>query len=232
MDWLTTTMTDQYQFVSVLKQTPASQVQLLRHKALGTSLIKRTFQGNADVYRRLLTVTHPNLPRIYEAAQEGETVTILEEYIDGMTVAQVLETGHYTERGTRYVAKNLCDALYALHSLGIIHRDIKPENVMCDKNGAIKLIDFNASRIIKPWQDKDTQQLGTAGYAAPEQYGFKDSDERTDIYALGMMMNVMLTGEHYARQRARGRLGKIIRRCIQPSPEERFSDVLSLRRTL
>ncbi len=232
MDWLNDALDKQYTLVTALKQTPSSQVLLLRHKTLHWPIVKRTFTGSAEVYRHLLNVTHPHLPRIYEVVQRENIVTVLEEYIDGCTVAQVLETGHYTERGTRQVSKQLCDALSALHSLGIVHRDIKPENVMVDCNGMTKLIDFNACRLVKPAQSKDTQLLGTAGYAAPEQYGFKESDERTDIYALGMLMNVMLTGEHYSKQRARGRLGKIIRRCVQPSPEERFSDALSLRRAL
>ncbi len=70
--------------------------------------------------------------------------------------------------------------------------------------------------------------LGTTGFAAPEQYGLSQSDVRTDIYALGVLINVMLTGEHPSRRLAEGRMGRVVQRCTQVNPEKRYKDVLHL----
>ena len=89
----------------------------------------------------------------------------------------------------------MCKALWVLHSLGAVHRDVKPENIILRGSEAV-LIDFDAARLYKPEESGDTQVLGTTGFAAPEQYGLSQTDRRADIYAVGILMNVMLTGEH------------------------------------
>lgn len=77
--------------------------------------------------------------------------------------------------------------------MAAVHRDIKPENIILRGSQAV-LIDFDAARLHKPEHEADTQILGTTGFAAPEQYGLSQSDIRTDIYSLGVLINVMLTG--------------------------------------
>ena len=89
------------------------------------------------------------LPRVYEVVLEGDSVTVLEEFVSGSTVADILMGGLYSEKGVRKVISDLCDALTVIHSYGIVHRDIKPENVMITDSGNVKLIDFDASRIFK-----------------------------------------------------------------------------------
>ena len=115
--------------------------------------------------------------------------------------------------------------------MAAVHRDIKPENVIMRGRRAV-LIDFDAARLHKPEQESDTQVLGTTGFAAPEQYGLSQSDVRTDIYALGVLMNVMLTGEHPSKRLAEGRMGRVIERCTRVNPEKRYKDVLHLMRGL
>ena len=78
----------------------------------------------------------------------------------------------------------------------------------------------------------DTQILGTTGFAAPEQYGLSQSDVRTDIYALGVLINVMLTGEHPSRNLAKGRMGRIVDRCTHVNPQRRYKNVLRLMEAL
>ena len=123
--------------------------------------------------------------------------------------------------------KQLCRALWVLHSMAAVHRDIKPENVILRGPDAV-LIDFDAARLHKPGAETDTQVLGTTGFAAPEQYGLSQSDVRTDIFALGVLINVMLTGEHPSTKLAEGRMGRVVQRCTQVNPEKRYQNVLHL----
>ena len=115
--------------------------------------------------------------------------------------------------------------------MAAVHRDIKPENVIL-RGGDAVLIDFDAARIHKPQAETDTQVLGTTGFAAPEQYGLGQSDARTDIYSLGVLMNVMLTGQHPSKKLAEGRIGRIIQRCTQVNPAKRYQTVLHLMEVL
>ena len=94
------------------------------------------------------------------------------------------------------------------------------------------LIDFDASRIYKNENREDTQILGTTGFAAPEQYGLSQSDGRADIYALGVLLNIMLTGEHPSRKLASGRMGRIVQRCTMVNPEKRYKNILHLMEVL
>ena len=121
----------------------------------------------------------------------------------------------------------MCDALTALHDRGIIHRDVKPENVIVEKSGRVVLIDFNASRI-KSDASKDTVIMGTIGYASPEQLGLAKTDARTDIYAVGVLYNVMLTGMHPSVTIASGRAGRIVRKCTAVNPNERYQSAAEL----
>lgn len=112
-----------------------------------------------------------------------------------------------------------------LRSLGIIHRDIKPENVMINDNGVVKLIDFNAAKLYKSYQVNDTVMIGTTGFAAPEQFGIAQSDERTDIFSLGHSAE----WESPSRRLYPGkRLAHIIGKCTQIAPDKRYSNVLLL----
>ena len=89
----------------------------------------------------------------------------------------------------------ICKALGILHNSGIVHRDIKPENILVRGTEAV-LIDFDAARLVKPEHRTDTQIMGTTGYAAPEQFGFSQTDARADIYSLGIVFNEMLIRQH------------------------------------
>jgi serine/threonine protein kinase len=164
--------------------------------------------------------------------RENTKAIVLEEYIEGMTVGDVLEGGVYSEEGVVEICRKLCDALTVLHGMGIIHRDIKPENIILTKNGEVKLIDFNASKEYKERKDKDTRILGTAGFAAPEQYGISQSDARTDIYAMGVLINVMLTGEHPSKVMCSGRMKKIVNRAVSINPDNRYQSSTELKEML
>ena len=156
---------------------------------------------------------------------------MLEELIQGDTLGFLLKDALFTPDETRKIVLQVCRALWVLHSIGAVHRDVKPENIILRGSEAV-LIDFDAARLYKPEEDTDTQVLGTAGFAAPEQYGLSQSDTRTDIYATGILINVMLTGEHPSKKLAEGRMGRIVTRCTQVNPKKRYQSVLQLMEAL
>ena len=225
--WLLGRLDEAFESVRTLKESPRGSVRLIRHRAAGQRFILRRFTGNGEVYRKLLSYSCQNLPVIYEAVSQGEDNLVLEECIEGDTLGFLLEGALFSPKETRKIIIQLCRALWVLHGLAAVHRDIKPENVILKGSEAV-LIDFDAARLHKPEAAADTQILGTTGFAAPEQYGLSQSDTRTDIYSLGVLMNVMLTGQHPSQTLAEGRLGRVIGRCTQVNPEKRYRDAVHL----
>lgn len=223
---------EQYSVVKVYKKTEEKSIILLRHNKLKKDIICRKFTGDCSAYKILRDISFANIAAVFDVSEVENEVTVLEEFVNGVTVADILLNGLYDERGVKHIVKSLCDALTVIHSYGIVHRDIKPENVMITDNGTIKLIDFDAARLFKNGQSKDTKIMGTAGYAAPEQLGLAQSDERTDIFALGVLMNVMLTGEHPSKKLYKGKMTKIIEKCIQLDPQKRYTTAAELKKSL
>ena len=230
-DYTMCAIREEFDLVRTLKEGPRGRVLQLCHKRTGKPFVFRHFTGDGDVYRKLLEVACPNLPQVIEVAEKDGKVAVLEEYIQGDTAAELLAGALFTPREVRQIVRQLCQGLWILHAMGAVHRDIKPENVILRDTGAV-LIDFDASRIYKAAQGNDTQVLGTTGYAAPEQYGISQTDGRADIYSLGVLMNVMLTGKHPSTVLAGGRMGRIILRCTMMNPEKRFQTIRHLMNAL
>lgn len=220
-----------YETVKTIKHSERGSVSLLQNKQNGTRFIFRHYRGNGEVYRKLVGISCPNLPQIMETAERDGMVAVLEEYIQGDSLAYLLEGALFSHAEAQKITMQLCNALWVLHKLGAVHRDIKPENVIIRGSEAI-LIDFDASRIFKSDTNQDTQILGTTGYAAPEQYGITQTDERADIYSLGVLLNIMLTGKHPSKELASGRLGRIVQKCTMVNPGKRYKSVLYLMEAL
>jgi len=200
----------------------------IRHKTLLKDMILRSYSERVRAYEFIKGINHPNLPKVYDVYNLSDGQIVLEEFINGISVADVLENRNYTYGGAKKVICEVAKALSTLHSSGIIHRDIKPENILITNKGGVMLIDFNASREYTPGKFSDTKDLGTLGYAPPEQFGISQSDKRADIYALGVLLNVMLTGKHPSEELAKGRIGKIVLKCTQIDKESRFQSVEKL----
>ena len=229
--WLSEQLKLEFEEVRLLKESPRGSVRLIRHRASGKQFILRRFTGNGEVYRRLLDCSCRHLPLIYETAEREGKNLVIEEFVQGDTLDFLLADALFTPQETRKIVKQLCQGLWVLHSMAAVHRDVKPENVILRRNDAV-LIDFDAARLHKPQAESDTHILGTTGFAAPEQYGLGQSDTRTDIYSLGVLMNVMLTGQHPSKKLAEGRLGRVIQRCTQVNPTKRYKNVLHLMEAL
>lgn len=137
-----------------------------------------------------------------------------------------IETEHYlTEREARRFLLALADGLAVLHAHRILHRDIKPENLIEQRDGTIRLIDFDAARLMGAEGEEkaaDTVYLGTRGYAPPEQYGYGATDARSDIYALGMTMQELLGPDYH------GSLARICRRAAEVDPKRRYQSIRAL----
>lgn len=230
-DWLCAQLETEFEQVKLLKKNPRGSIELLRHRKTGERVVCRRYDGSDEVYRRLLDVESPNLPAVLAVASRDGHVAALEEYIAGDTLDSLLRGCTMTWRETRGIIRGVCEALWVLHSMGAVHRDVKPENVLLSGERVV-LIDFDAARLSRPDASANTCVLGTMGYAAPEQFGLAQSDARTDIYAVGVLMNVMLTGEHPSKKLAAGRCGRIVSRCTMMDPNRRYPDVRHLLREL
>lgn len=215
---------EEYDLVRLIKKSERGEVSLIRHRDSGARFIFRHFSGNSEVYQKLLNISCPHLPQIMDVGEKEGKTALLEEYVQGDTLGEVLEGGFLSTSEAKQITRQLCQALWVLHSMDVVHRDVKPDNVIIRGKEAV-LIDFDASRIYKNALQEDTQILGTTGFAAPEQYGLSQSDGRADIYALGVLLNIMLTGEHPSRKLASGRMGRIVQRCTMMSPSKRYKDI-------
>ena len=158
-------------------------------------------QRAIDAFRReaqlLAILDHGNLPKVSDYFTEGGKHYLVMDFVQGHTLEQVLHSaaGFLAEDEVATWAIQICDVLAYLHSRqpAVIFRDLKPTNIMLDVEGRIKLIDFGIARLFQPGKGKDTQIMGTPGYAAPEQYGTGQTDARSDIYALGVTLHQLLT---------------------------------------
>jgi len=149
----------------------------------------------------LAGLSHPNIVGIYDIGQEGGYFYFVMEFVEGVTVRQLIEECKLPPEEALKIVPQLCEALEYAHSEGVVHRDIKPENILIDKKGKVKIADFGLARIIRGDVRIDpvtrTQEvMGTLDYMAPEQRTkAKDVDHRVDIYSLGVVFYEMLTGE-------------------------------------
>lgn len=220
-----------FAIIDVLSTKNNCKVLRLRHRELGRDLVLRSYPRQLDGYERLAKIRCENLPEIFDTILVDDGQIVLEEYIPGMTVAQIMESNRYHKQGAQRIMIALCHAMEVLHSRGLVHRDIKPENVIISDKGRVVLIDFNASRCVKEC-NRDTVIMGTVGFVSPEQLGLSQTDARTDIYAAGVLYNVMLTGQHPSVTMASGKAGRIVRKCTSVNPDERYQTAAELRAAL
>lgn len=232
-DYIDIALENEYEKLSVLSETSVNRLTLYRHIKSGKRLVAiRSGYRNDDVFIKLKSLnTGGCTPMIYEVCSEEDFLYVLEEYVDGTPLSEHLTSAaEIDERDVRKYLIDLCSALEIIHSLGIVHRDIKPENVII-RDGRACLIDFSVAKVIS-YRKTDTMNLGTAGYAAPEQYGIAESLPTTDIYALGVLANILLTGEHPTTKIPGGKMGRIIRKCTDIQISKRYQSAEELKKQL
>lgn len=248
---------DKYIILKEIGKGGMSTVYLAEHQLLGQrwaikeiqkesgekqELIRQSLLAETNILKKL---DHPNLPRIIDVIQTKETMLLVMDYIEGITLQEVIDSwGPQEEKQVIQWAKEICEVLLYLHTRKppIIYGDLKPSNLMLKSDGTLVLIDFGTAREYCGKDISNTICLGTEGYAAPEQYlGKKRADERTDIFCFGVTLYVLLTNtdskEPMCENCLSGRKGQmispeleqIIRTCICEDPMERYQDCFALK---
>ena len=206
---------DNFKLVRTIKETECERIEMVLGSD-GRPYVRRILRDNHAPYDLLSQVQNSYLTKVLYVAKEAGYTYVIEEYLQGRTLQELLEEkGSLTETEVHKYALALSYAVETLHNAGIIHRDIKPENIMLQDNGQIKLMDFNAARTKTFGKEHDTQVLGTEGFAPPEQYGFMTTDERSDWYALGQTLSVLLGAGYH------GQLTPVINKCTRFDPQDR-----------
>ena len=198
--------------------------------------VKKTLDiYSRDVYEQLASVRIEGVPAVKECVADDGKLIVVEEYVQGRSLKQILdEQGLLNEEQAYEIAVQLVDILVRLHQLepAIVHRDIKPSNIIIEKNGHVNLIDFNAARHVNADKNEDTRMLGTVYFAAPEQFGFGQSDERTDIYGLGATINYIMTGDKPGAGIAECIFSDILKKCLMVDAKDRYQSAEELRGVL
>ena len=161
------------------------------------------------------------------AATDGELPdNVLEVSFDSTGINGIKTENDAAEWMLTNVIISVSKTLNKLHTLNppIIHRDIKPENIIITDLAEIKLLDFNISRGFTGKADKDTVAMGTKGFAPPEQYGFKESDARSDIYSLGATIKYLMEKTHCKSEM----LSEFIKKAMSFDPKDRFQNVIEV----
>jgi serine/threonine protein kinase len=209
------------------------------------------FSREAEILARL---NHPRIVTIHDFGESGAWFYLVMEFVDGVSLRDVLREGRMEPRQALAIVPEICDALQFAHDHGVVHRDIKPENILLDRQGRVKVADFGIAKLADmgnepaPETGPGTPQLtqagkvlGTPAYMAPEQMTEPDKvDHRADIYALGAVFYQMLTGETpqaAAEPPSRKvtvdvRLDEIVLRALEKDPARRYQRVSEVRTRL
>lgn len=187
-------------------------------------------RADLSVYEALSKAEIPGIPQIKAVIPDDDKTIIIEEHINGPNLADIMVDKLVTEPGAAAAVYKLCSTVEKLHSLEppVIHRDIKPSNIIIAKDGTPYLIDFDAAKTYSPDKNRDTELIGTEGYAAPEQYGFSQSSPETDIYALGVLINDMVTGHLPVDGITEGVFKTVVEKATSMDPANRFHSAAEL----
>src|SRR5262245_34217392 len=151
--------------------------------------------------RALARLSHPHVVSVYDSGRAGGLYYFLMEYVDGVSLRELLRTGQLSPARALQIVPQICEALQYAHEEGVVHRDIKPENILLDGKGRVKIADFGLAKLVRaagpaPALTAPEQVMGTPHYMAPEQRAMPQQvDHRADIYSLGVVFYELLTGE-------------------------------------
>lgn len=229
MSLAATFLQSQYEKIKCLHQTAKGEVWLASDQSGRLVVLKRIHLTGLP-YAELKKLSHRLWPQVFYALEEDGETTVVEEFVQGEPLsAYIQQEKYFGEAETKTLLLQLCDGLSVLHAHGILHRDIKPSNLIVQKAGKaleLRLIDFDAARTVKAKQREDTRLLGTKGYAPPEQYGYEQTDARSDIYALGKTFLEVLEPSYH------GYLREVLLKCTEVDPKHRYASVRELQRDI
>lgn len=212
------------------------KVKLVQHAESGKVFVLKTLSiYDIRVFQYLAANPAQGTPRIVELIEDGSLLYVVEEYISGTSLRDKLNVSEtFCETKAVALIRQLCDILRPLHKLNppIVHRDIKPSNIIITLDSKMVLVDFNSAKESGNTKSQDTVLIGTVGYAAPEQYGFSASRPTADIYAIGVLLNELLTGNLPNEEVYGGNLEPVIRKCLQMDPINRYQSIDELLRAI
>ena len=212
--------------IRLLKSSDKGEVWLASEKS-GRLVIHKRIAWTGLPYAILKEKGYPLIPCILHCIEEDGETLVVEEYVQGESLLdRIGRKAYLSEREAGNILLQLCDGLAPIHAQGIVHRDIKPSNLILQSGCIIRLIDFDAARTVKEYSGEDTMHLGTKGYAPPEQFGYGQTDVRSDIYSIGITMRKVLPEEYG------GYLVKIFAKCTEIDPNRRYRNLQELRRAL
>lgn len=187
---------DTYRVEQVLARGEDGITELVTIDGVGPFVRKKIRQELArrNVWSALTECSSPRLPHVEATYELPEHFVVVYDFVPGRSLSKVIETdGPLTLEEATSLGIELCEAAEELHRHGIVHRDISPNNIVVAANGA-HLIDLGIARMRVEGASKDTTSLGTWGFASPEQYGFAQTDARSDVYSIGRVLGFALTG--------------------------------------
>ena len=214
-----------YKEIGLLGEDEKTAMKLVRNEEGNTLLCKRIDSSLLPIYRKLINVEHENIVTVYGITKDEYGILVVMEYFPSKTLEEkMLENGIFFIRDMKSVILQIAKGVSTIHDLGIVHRDLSANNILIDKSGRVKITDFGIARMYDKDKNADTRILGTHGYAAPEQFGFIQTDRKADVYAIGVLMNVMLSGKMPNEKLYKGdsKLMDIIQRCTSMKPADRY----------
>lgn len=241
---------EKYQVESIVYESDTATVYKVVHlqmsacriikKILKKSIHQNSFYSEINI---LKSIRHPGIPIIYDVEEDNSAYYIVEEYIEGVNLAQYIEEkGVLSQEEAVDIGIKICEIVSFLHGhrpVPILFLDIHPKNILINE-GKVSLVDFGNS-----FYSNETQKrkilLGTVGYAAPEQYTYEKLDERTDIYGIGSVLYYMVTGRSCQCNSTKslefpdkviGKYRMIVSQCLSQNRSERFNDVAAIARNL
>ncbi len=211
--------------------------------------------------RALAALNHPNIVAVYEFGEDNGKTFLVSELVEGEALRALLERGRMAIRRATEIAIQIADAMAAAHAAGIVHRDLKPENIMLTAAaGTVKVLDFGlAKQTLARASDATLTMaaatepgtvMGTVGYMSPEQVRGQNTDHRSDIFSLGVILYEMVAGQRAFQAESQVEtmnailhadppepnpdvalppaLSIIVRRCLEKRPEQRFQSAADL----
>lgn len=246
-DYLPEDMQEHWTVYECLKESEDSSTFLVKETATGILCVLKWgrnrqtefLRNEMEIMKKMADRKLSGIPKTYRIFEENGEVYLVREYIEGMSLAQmVLQKGGISEAEICRISRKICQTAEQFQNPDepMIHRDIKPENIVVTPGGEVVFIDFGTMRSYKKDGSRDTFVVGTRGTAAPEQYGYTQTDQRTDVYAIGQTMLYMVSESYEMNQLSEcavsRRMKKIIEKACSFEPDKRYGDAAQLRRAV
>ena len=246
-DYLPEDMQEHWTVYECLKESEDSSTFLVKETVTGILCVLKWgrnrqaefLRNEMEIMEKMADRKLSGVPKAYRIFEENGEVYLVREYIEGMSLAQmVLQKGGISEAEICRISRKICQTAEQFQNPDepMIHRDIKPENIVVTPGDEVVFIDFGTMRSYKKDGSRDTFVVGTRGTAAPEQYGYIQTDQRTDVYAIGQTMLYMVSESYEMNQLSEcavsRRMKKIIEKACSFEPDKRYGDAAQLRRAV